>query len=377
MPAFGRLGIMRVLIAPDSLHGELTAVEAAVAIAEGWCRWAPDDELELRPMSDGGPGFCAVVQHAVGGELHLTTVRDAYGADVPAGILLAGFDTTAYVEAAQPCGGRPEGADPAAGSSFGVGQLIRTSLDAGARRIVVGLGGVATSDGGAGMLAALGAAAAPDGALLGGVGGLASLASVDLAGARRLLRDVELIAATDVDNPLLGLRGASNALGRARGIGPDRALVVDGMLRRLAELTDPDLVGARGAGAAGGLGFGLGLLGGRFVRGLDLVADLAGLVPAAARCDLVVTAERSFDVTSRSGTVPFEVASIAATALRPCIVLAARVELGAREMRAIGVESAYALEGLTGRGTPPGSPADDLGRLAERVARTWSPRRRD
>jgi glycerate kinase len=367
---------VRVLIAPDSLGGRLTAVEAAAAIADGWWKWAPGDELDLRPMSDGGPGFCGVVQHAVGGALHVTTVRDPYGADVPAGILLTGLDA-AYVEAAQSCGRRPEGADPLAGSSYGVGQLVRSAVETGARRIVVGLGGVVTNDGGAGMLGALGALATPDDALLGGASGLASLVSVDLAGARRLLGDIELLAAADVDNPLLGLRGATSVLGRGRGIGQDRALVVDGLLTRLAEATDRAAADARGAGAGGGLGFALGLLGARSVRGLDLVADLGGLAAAAARSDLVVTAEESFDVTSRSGTVPYEVAAIAGAALRPCIVLASRVELGAREMRAIGVESGYALEELPAGDIPPSSPAADLSRLAERVARTWSPRRWD
>jgi glycerate 2-kinase len=362
---------VRVLIAPNALGASLTAVEAATAIADGWARWAPDDALQACPMSDGGPGFCAVVQHAVGGPLHVTTVRDAYGVETPAGILLAGPGPTAYVEAAQACGRLAPGADPAAGSSYGVGQLVGTALDAGARRIVVGLSGVVTNDGGAGMLAALGATAVPAPALLGGATGLESLASVDLDRVRRRLADVELVAATDVDSPLLGLRGVTNVHRRGRGIGPEQALVVDRLLTRLAECTDRSGADARGAGAGGGLGFGLGLIGASTVRAVDLVADLAGVAPAAARSDLVVTAERSFDLTSREGNVPYEVARIAGAALRPCIVLAARVELGAREMRAVGIESAYALDEPTGVDAVA---AEALSRLAARVARTWSPR---
>src|SRR4051812_16583288 len=148
---------MRVLVAPDKFAGTLTAVEAADAIAEGWRRQAPDDELDLAPMADGGPGFVDVLHAALGGELLAVTVRGPHGTPTPATLLLDG--RTAYVEAAQACGLHlAGGGDPEAASTYGVGELLLAAVGAGADRIVVGLGGSGTNDGGAGLLAALGAA---------------------------------------------------------------------------------------------------------------------------------------------------------------------------------------------------------------------------
>ncbi|MGH3444670.1 MAG: glycerate kinase family protein, partial [Nocardioidaceae bacterium] len=226
---------MRVLIAPDKFAGTLTAVEAAEAIATGWARHAPDDELDLAPMADGGPGFVDVLHEALGGDLLAATVAGPYEQHVPATILRTG--ATAYVEAAQACGLHltPE-ADrrPEQATSRGVGDLVRLAIEAGATRVVVGLGGSATNDGGAGLLAALGAEAVPPDALAHGPSSLASLETVDLSRPRTLLRDVELVAATDVDNPLLGLTGATSIFGPQKGVAEDRLQAVDAMLGRLA-----------------------------------------------------------------------------------------------------------------------------------------------
>jgi glycerate kinase len=364
---------MRVLIAPDKFAGTLTAVEAAHAIAEGWRRRAPGDQLELVPMADGGPGFVDVLHASLGGDLLSVTVSGPRGEQVPATVLLCAG--TAYVESAQACGLHlvaEADRDPERASSRGVGELVRAAVEAGATRVVVGLGGSGTNDGGAGLLAGLGATSTPDGALERGPSSLASLDSVDLTAARSLLGQVQLVAATDVDNPLLGLTGATSVYGPQKGVREDRKQAVDATLERLADATDRLVARAKGAGAAGGLGFALLLLGASRRPGIELVAEAVGL-PEKARCaDLVVTGEGAFDFSSRSGKVPYGVAAVAAQALQPCIALAGRVLVGAREMRALGVESAYAMVDLVGEEASFADPAGSLAALAERTARTWS-----
>jgi glycerate kinase len=364
---------MRVLIAPDKFAGTLTAVEAAAAIGEGWRRRDPDDELDLVPMADGGPGFVHVLHAALGGDLLDATVTGPYGDDVPGSVLIV--DGTGYVESAQACGLNltPEARrDPERATSRGVGELVAAAVDAGAHRVVVGLGGSGTNDGGAGLLAALGATAVPDRALDRGPRGLSGLASVDLTRARRRLEGVTLVAATDVDNPLLGLIGATNVFGPQKGVDQGRLQAVDAMLERLAAATDKKTALAKGAGAAGGLGFALLLLGATREPGVALVAAAVGLEQKAATADLVVTGEGAFDFSSRSGKVPYGVAEIAGRALAPCIALAGQVLVGSREMRALGVESAYSVVDLVGQEAAFSDPAGSLATLAERVARTWS-----
>ena len=364
---------MKVLVAPDKFAGTLTAVQAAAAIAEGWRRRAPGDRLDLAPMSDGGPGFVDVLHAALGGSLVGLPVAGPYGEPVPATVLVSGG--TAYVESAQACGRHlttPERRDPERASTYGVGQLVGAALEAGVTRVVVGLGGSGTNDGGAGLLAALGAVATPAGALEGGPAGLADLTAVDLEPARERCAGIDLVAATDVDNPLLGLIGATNVYGPQKGLPAERLMAVDGWLERLAAATDKRAALGKGAGAAGGLGFALLLLGGRRVPGIELVAEAVGLPRRAEEADLVVTGEGAFDFSSRSGKVPYGVAGVAANAIRPCIALAGKVLVGSREMRALGVESAYAVADLVGEEASFADPAGSLATLAERVARSWS-----
>ncbi len=364
---------MRVLIAPDKFAGTLSAVEAAQAIAAGWRRHAPADELDLAPMADGGPGFVEVLHASLGGELLAVSVRDPYGTSVPAVVLEVG--DTAYVEAAQAVGlglTPPERRDPERATSYGVGQLVAAAVDSGATTVVVGLGGTGTNDGGAGLLAALGAVAEPAGSLEGGPDALATLERVDLYPVRERLDGISLVAATDVDNPLLGLIGATNVYGPQKGVPEERKLAVDAALERLATATDKKTALAKGAGAAGGLGFALLLLGGVRRPGVELVADAVGLAKRAAAADLVLTGEGAFDFTSRSGKVPYGVAQVAVESLRPCVALAGAVLVGSREMRALGVESAYAVVDLVGEERAFADPHGTLAQLAERVARSWS-----
>ncbi|GAC1322882.1 MAG: hypothetical protein NVSMB13_01990 [Mycobacteriales bacterium] len=267
----GQTARMRVLLAPDSFGGTLSAVEAAAAMAQGWQAAAPGDRLVQVPVSDGGPGFLDVMASVLGGKRLPATVRDPLGRPVPAAVLVVG--DTAYVESAQACGLHHlsvEDRDPLRTSTYGVGELLTAALDAGARRLVVGLGGSGTNDGGAGALAALGVRQLDsDGAELApGGAALAGLAQVDHGGLDPRLAEVELVLATDVDNPLLGLTGASAVFGPQKGASPGDVAVLDAALARFAEVLQlgraagPLIADAPGAGAAGGLGAGLMAVGG-------------------------------------------------------------------------------------------------------------------
>ncbi|GGO69938.1 glycerate kinase family protein [Nocardioides deserti] len=355
---------MRILVAPDKFAGTLTAVEAADAVAAGWRRQAPLDELDLCPMADGGPGFVDVLHAALGGELLAVTVRGPFGEPVPATLLLAG--PTAYVESAQACGIHLTGGERAEeATTYGVGELVAAAVAAGAEEVVVGLGGSGTNDGGAGLLAALGATA--DRPLDAGAAGLAGVTRVDLPSV-----PVRLVAASDVDNPLTGLFGATKTFGPQKGVPEERLPGLDGLLEELATAVDRRTSLEKGAGAAGGLGFALLALGARREPGIELVAEAVGLARRARAADLVLTGEGAFDFSSRSGKVPYGVAATAAEALRPCVALAGQVLVGSREMRALGVESAYSLVDLVGEERAFADPAGSLADLAARVARTWS-----
>ncbi|MFL6107766.1 MAG: glycerate kinase [Marmoricola sp.] len=362
---------MRVVIAPDKFAGTLTAVEAADAIATGWLRRLPGTDVVRVPMSDGGPGFVDVLHASLGGELVAVTVPDPYGEPVPAAVLLVG--STAYIESAQAVGLHLTAADerrPMAASSRGLGELVLAAIGSGATRVVVGAGGTATNDGGAGLLAALGATAT--GAVLdGGPEGLVGLERVDLGPAVEAVASAELVLASDVDTQLLGLVGATKTYGPQKGLSEEELLVADARLQRFAEATDRKLATEKGAGAAGGIGFALLLLGATRQPGVDIVAEAVGLGTALATADLVITGEGSFDFSSRAGKVPYGVAQLATHALRPCIALAGQVLVGSREMRALGIEAAYSVVDRVGEERALAAPAASLAELAERVARTW------
>ena len=363
------------MIAPDKFARTLTAPEAARAIAEGWLRCQPGDTVTLAPMADGGPGFVDVLAEALGGEILAATVHGPLGVDVPISILKVG--ATAYIESAQACGlDLVRERKPLVATTYGVGEAIRAALDAGATKLVLGLGGSATNDGGAGMLGALGATANVP--LDRGPEALAGITGCDVSVPKQLLGGIELVMATDVDLPLLGMFGATKTFGPQKGLDDSEIMRVDGLLDSFVVAacgkapSERKVADDKGAGAAGGLGFALLLLGAGRVSGIDLVAESTGLSEQAARHDLVVTGEGTFDYSSRAGKVVYGVAQAAAAAARPCIVLAGNVSVGSREMRAMGVESAYAMVELVGETQSMAEPHASLASLAERVARTWS-----
>lgn len=362
---------MRLLIAPDKYAGTLTAPEAAEAIALGWRRRAPDVEVDLCPMADGGPGFVDVLHANLGGDLVAAAVSGPQGGELPATILVV--DGVAWVESAQAAGialTTPETRDAMSATSRGLGELLAIVAGLDVHRVVVGVGGTGTNDGGAGLLAALGATA-EGGQLDAGPRGLADLTSVDVDPAREALSHLEVVVATDVETMLLGIVGATKTFGPQKGLDDAQQLQVDGWLQRFAELTDRKLANAPGAGAGGGIGFALQLLGARRASGVELVAEAVDLAGRARRNDLVITGEGAFDFSSRAGKVPYGVAAVAAEALRPCIALAGQVMIGSREMRALGIEAAYSVSDLVGEQRSLAEPHAALAELAERVARSW------
>ena len=363
---------MRVVVAVDSFGGTMTATDAADAVAEGWRQVAPADDLDLAPVSDGGPGFVDVLASAMGSTPLPCTVRGPHGRDVQAAALLA--DGTAYVESAQAMGLHllaQDERDPRRTTSYGTGQLIAAAIAAGAHRIVVGLGGSGTNDGGAGAWAALGATADVD--LAAGGAALAGLTKVSAPQVA-----AQLVVATDVDNPLLGPNGASAVFGPQKGADRAAVLDLDDALRRWADAVETatgraGLRDAPGAGAAGGLGFGLLALGAVREPGFGLVADALGLATRIGSADLVIAGEGAFDATSLRGKAAAGVAALAQAAGVPCVVLAGRVEVGRRDAAAAGIEEMYAITDLAGSAAAAmAAGRGGLVATAARAAQAWS-----
>jgi glycerate kinase len=394
---------VRVVIAPDSFGGTLSATEAASAITEGWRRVAPGDRMRAVPLADGGTGFLDVLHAGLGGRLVPVSVTGPLDARrVPAtwlrvdsnaggrveppilGVAPAG-GAVGYVESAQACGlhlvrHRDPGTARTA-DSRGVGELIAAAAaDPGVGTVVVGLGGSSTTDGGAGALAALGAAPLDAQGHPLPAGG-AALARCDrLAATPALPRPVRLVLAADVDNPLLGRHGAAAVFGPQKGADPAAVAELDAALgcyvRALGAATgrDPaELAAALGGGAAGGLGAALLAVGAERVSGARLVRELTGLDAALDAADLVITGEGSFDWQSLRGKLVTAVAEAAAARGLPCLVLAGQVTVGRREAAAVGVEAAYSVaEHAGGLEASLADPAGTLATLAAHLAGQWS-----
>ncbi|MFF9045368.1 glycerate kinase [Streptomyces parvulus] len=343
-----------MLVAADKFKGSLTAVEVAERVTAGLRRVVPDVEVEALPVADGGDGTVAAAV-AAGFERREVRVAGPLGDQVTAAYALR--EDTAVVEMAEASGLQrlPEGVlAPLTASTYGSGELLRAALDAGARTIVFGVGGSATTDGGAGMLAALGARFldADGEPVAPGGGGLAALASADLSGLDPRLADVELVLASDVDNPLTGPKGAPAVYGPQKGASPDDVAALDAALAHFAEvLAGTESVGARaaeyaaspGAGAAGGIGYGALLLGARFRPGIEVMLDVLGFAPALERARLVVTGEGSLDEQTLHGKAPAGVASAARAAGKEVVAVCGRLALPADALGRAGIRRAYPL----------------------------------
>lgn len=328
---------LRVLVAPDKFKGTLTGAEAAAAMADGVRDAFPDAVVTAVPFADGGEGTVEAVLSA-GGEALVRTVPGPLGEPVQARLALRG--TTAVVESAQACGLQlltPTPATALAATSAGVGELLREALAAGATSVVVGLGGVACTDGGAGMASALGARLLDDRGrpLPAGGSALADLASVDLGHLLEVVARASFVAATDVTNPLLGPDGAAAVYAPQKGAGPEEVALLEQGLERWADLVEGAYgISTRelpGAGAAGGLGWALASLLGAEVRpGADLLMELLGLHDALEDADLVVTGEGKLDRQSTFGKGPVALAREAAGRGLPVLGIAGVVEDEAR-----------------------------------------------
>jgi glycerate kinase len=367
---------MRVLIVPDKFKGTLTARQAATAIAAGWRRARPKDELDLLPLCDGGDGFGEVISHLLGARPVRTRTVDAAHRPETVTWWWDARTRTAVIETARVIGLAmlPRGRfHPFALDTYGVGAVLRAAARRGARHCLVGIGGSATNDGGFGMARALGWK------FFDRAGGeltewtaLHRLASVHPPAKRLLIP--ELIVAVDVQNPLLGRAGASRVYGPQKGLRAEEMATAEANLRRLATVMHRQSKRAwhrhPGAGAAGGLGFGLqAFAGGKFAPGFDLYARLARLQPRVRAAEFVVTAEGRIDRSSLMGKGPGGVAALARRLGRPCLGLGGAVSDRPKVLRRF-----TAAHALTPDFVPLNKalrrPAESLRALAAHVARS-------
>lgn len=341
---------MKIVIAPDSFKGNLTSLEVARAIERGIRRVLPDARCVKVPMADGGEGTVQSLVDATGGRIIRKRVQGPAAGPVAARYGLLGDGEEAVIEMAEASGlplvsGKRR--NPLLTSTFGTGELIADAMRRGARRIIVGIGGSATVDGGAGMAQALGIRFLDHrGRLIRahiGGGMLAQIGSIDCSRRNASLSAVQVVVACDVDNPLYGKRGAAHVFGPQKGATPAMVLKLDAGLRHLGNLIRKDLgVDVRrlkGAGAAGGLGAGLVAFTGAQLRsGIDIVMDATGLRRHLRGADLVITGEGRVDFQTAFGKTPAGVARLAGTLGVPVIAIGGGLADDARGVFNHGIE---------------------------------------
>jgi len=363
---------MKIVVAPDKFKGSLPATQVAAAIAVGLRAGRPGAELVTIPVADGGEGTV----DAAGFERVPVTAAGPAGDPVRASYARRG--EVAVVELACVCGlarlpggpGSPR-AVPLTASSFGAGEVLRAALEAGARRIILGVGGSASTDGGAGLLQALGARVLDSrgGPVGRGGGALHDVTALDLAGLHPALSSAEVTLAADVDNPLTGPDGAAEVYGPQKGASPAEVAVLDAGLRHwaavVAAAVGRDWSHAPGSGAAGGVGFAArAVLGAGSRPGIGLVLELAGFAAALDGADLVITGEGSLDTQSLAGKAPVGVARAAARLGIPVIAVAGRSTLTQDELATAGITAVYPLSDLEP------DPERSLAEAAELLRRT-------
>jgi glycerate 2-kinase len=344
---------MRILLAPQEFKGSLTAVEAVEAMASGVLRACPTATIDRAPIADGGPGTVAAVVTATGGELRRVAARDPLGRTIEATYGLIDGGTTAIIESAAAAGLillQHQELDALHTSTEGAGDLIRAALDAGATRLIVGLGGTATNDGGTGLARALGARLLDEHGrdLSPGGAALSHLDHVDVQGIHPRLARVQVVGATDVRNPLCGPEGASAVFGPQKGATPEQIGLLDAALARYALVLKRDLgVDVRdvpGAGAAGGLGAGLiAFCGATLTSGFDLVAEVTHLDQRIAAADLVLTGEGRLDGQSIYGKTTVGVARMAARHDVPAVALCGGLGEGWQSALDEGLTAAFSI----------------------------------
>ena len=334
-----------VLVAPDKFKGTLTAAEVAAHVATGLRSAHPDLDVVAAPVADGGDGTLDAAV-AAGFRRVAATVTGPLGAPVEAAFALRG--STAVVELAAASGLALLGERRAArdATSRGTGELIRAALDAGADEIVLGVGGSASTDGGAGMLQALGARLldAHDAELAPGGAALIKLARVDLSALDVRLRDTRFTLASDVDNPLLGAQGAAAVYGPQKGASARDVELLDAALTRWSRLVDVAAAARPGAGAAGGVGYAaLAVLNAALRPGIEVVLELIGFADRLTGASLVITGEGALDEQTLHGKAPMGVAAAAQRAGIPVVAVCGMCTLPADRLAGAGIDAAYAL----------------------------------
>ena len=373
-PGPGAPGLGRplcVLVAPDSFKGSLTSVEVARALADGWLRARPADDVRLAPLADGGEGTLVAIEASGGWQWRTAAAHDPIGREVGARWLISGDGTRAVVELAAASGLSRLAADeldPVNASTFGTGEVLRAVLDAGIRRIDLGVGGSATTDGGLGILAALGVALTVEPEL-----------AVHLDELDPRLAEVELRIASDVTNPLLGPTGAAAVYGPQKGASPVDVANLDGALGRWADALEAATGGRErgtpGAGAAGGTVFGLACLRDRFrsfaiIPGIELVMEAAGFAETLTGADLVLTGEGRIDGQTGFGKTALGVALRARAAGVPCVAVGGGVEMdGIAVLADVGAVAVPVVERPQSVEAAMAAGVDPLERCGERIAR--------
>jgi glycerate kinase len=343
---------MKIVIAPDSFKESLTAMAVANEIEAGFREIFPDAEYLKLPVADGGEGTVQAMIDASGGRLVALQVTGPLGEPVSAFYGLMGDGQTAVIEMAAASGLElvaPSQRNPLRTTSYGTGELIRSALDAGARRFVLGIGGSATNDGGAGMLQALGGrlidASGAD--LVHGGGALNMLDHIDLSGLDARIKESVFDVACDVSNPLVGPQGASAIFGPQKGATPEMVARLDDNLRHYADVIERDLgrqvAEMPGAGAGGGIGAGMMVfLGGSLRPGSEIVTAAVGLDAAVADADLVITGEGRIDGQTIHGKTPVGVARVAQRHGKPVIGIAGSLAPGAAAVHEHGINAVFA-----------------------------------
>ncbi|CNK69860.1 putative glycerate kinase [Yersinia pseudotuberculosis] len=323
---------MKIIIAPDSFKESLTAMQVAEAIEQGFSEIFPQAEYIKLPMADGGEGTVESMVAATGGELVNVEVTGPLGAPVNAFYGWMGDGETAVIEMAAASGLHlvaPEQRNPLITTSYGTGELILAALNHGARKIILGIGGSATNDGGAGMMQALGVQLSDQQGKALTVGGaaLAQLVDIDLRQLDDRLAQTDILVACDVDNPLCGAKGASAVFGPQKGATPERVQQLDAALQhygeKIEQVTGKSVINVAGAGAAGGMGAALfGLLNARLQPGIEIVTEALKLAAAVQEADLVITGEGRIDSQTIYGKTPVGVARVAKRFDIPVIAIA-------------------------------------------------------
>lgn len=347
---------MKIVIAPDSFKGSLTSLQAAQVIKKGLSRVLPHARYLLLPISDGGEGLVDILSFALGGCKVWCVVSDPLGRPVRAPFLILPDSTTpktAVVEMAQASGLsllKPSERNPLLTSTYGTGQLIADALKKGVRRVIVGVGGSATVDGGLGMARALGVKFLDKAGaeITGGGGGLGRLARIDPSGLNPALKKIEILVASDVTNPLIGKDGAASIFGPQKGATPKQVKVLDRNLASFARIIRRDLgkevSRLSGAGAAGGLGAGLcAFLGAEIKSGINLVLDLLNFSGKAKDADLIITGEGRIDGQVKFGKALFGLGKTAQKLKIPLIAFCGSYNQDAFKLHASGITAFFSI----------------------------------